>query len=78
MLTDKLSGGLYFRKHSVPGYLSKIFKVMTERFVKLFVSSYKPSKRPYAREPESKPELKAAKYIDQPAEYMLKQVQMLQ
>nr|XP_037276038.1 uncharacterized protein LOC119168750 [Rhipicephalus microplus] len=61
-------------KHSVPGYLSKIFKVMTERFVKLFVSSYKPSKRPYAREPESKPELKAAKYIDQPAEYMLKQV----
>lgn len=66
--TDKI-------KHSLPGFLSKIFKAMTERFVKLFVATYKPTRKQYTREPEGKPTELPSKYIDPVAEYAIKQVE---
>ncbi|XP_065282673.2 uncharacterized protein [Dermacentor albipictus] len=61
-------------KHSVPGFLPKIFKAMLQRFVKYFLSMSKATRRAYEQEPSKKPDSLPSKGVDAISSYVMKQV----
>lgn len=61
-------------KHSVPGFLPKIYKAMLQRFVKYFLSMNKATKRPYEEAPAKVPEPVPSKSLDPIVTHVLKQV----
>ncbi|XP_054923228.2 uncharacterized protein [Dermacentor andersoni] len=61
-------------KHSVPGFLPKIFKPLLQRFVKYFLSVSKATRRAYEQEPAGKPGSLPSKSLDAIGSYVMKQV----